>query len=70
MLAGGVQLRTVDDLVAWVYSLSGSARHLFAERLPTFEADLRLLLREASPSDLFVEQPPDTKVFIWRTPQG
>jgi SAM-dependent methyltransferase len=70
MLAGGVQVRTVDDVVAWVYSLSGSAPHLFAERLPAFEADLRLLLREASPSGLFAEQPPDTEAFIWRTPQG
>ena len=70
MLAGGVQVRTIDDLVAWVYSLSGSAPHLFAERLPVFEADLRLLLREASPSGLFAEQPPDTEVFVWRMPHG
>jgi len=70
MLAGGVQVRTIDDLVAWVYSLSGSAPHLFAERLPTFETDLRLLLREASPSGLFAEQPPDTEVFVWRMPHG
>src|SRR5215212_8177113 len=68
--AGGVQVRDVDDLVAWVYSLSGSAPHLFAERLPAFEADLRLLLREASPSGLFAEQSPDTEAFVWRTPPG
>ena len=70
MRAGGVQVRTVDDVVAWVYSLSGSAPHLFAERLPAFEADLRLLLKEASPLGLFAEQPPDTEAFVWRTPQG
>ena len=30
-----------DDLVAWVYSLSGSAPHLFGDRLDEFESDLR-----------------------------
>ena len=66
--AGGVQVRNADDLVAWVYSLSGSAPHLFGDRLDEFEADLRHLLQEASPSGLFAERPPDTEVFIWRTP--
>jgi ubiquinone/menaquinone biosynthesis C-methylase UbiE len=66
--AGGVQVRTADDLVAWVYSLSGSAPHLFGDRLDEFETDLRQLLGEASPSGLFAEQPPDTEVFIWRKP--
>ena len=67
--AGGVQERSVDDLVAWVYSLSGSAPHLFGDRLDEFEIDLRHLLDEASPSGLFAEPPPDTEVFIWRRPQ-
>jgi SAM-dependent methyltransferase len=66
--AGGVMERTADDLVAWVYSLSGSAPHLFAERQADFERDLRQLLRDTSPSDLFSEQPPDTEVFIWHKP--
>jgi ubiquinone/menaquinone biosynthesis C-methylase UbiE len=66
--AGGVQERNADDLVAWVYSLSGSAPHLFGDRLDEFETDLRHLLDEASPSGLFAEQPPDTEVFIWRRP--
>jgi len=66
---GGVQVRDVDDIVAWVYSLSGSAPHLFRDRLKEFEADLRHLLHQAAPSGLFAEQPPDTEVFIWRRPQ-
>jgi ubiquinone/menaquinone biosynthesis C-methylase UbiE len=33
--AGGVQVRNADDLVAWVYSFSGSAPHLFGDRLDT-----------------------------------
>lgn len=58
--------RTIDDLVAWVYSLSSSAPHLFGDRLGAFEADLRHLLHESSPTGIFSEQPPDTEVFIWR----
>ena len=67
--AGGVQVRDVDDVVAWVYSLSGSAPHLFGDRIQEFEADLRRLLHNAAPSGLFAEQPPDTEVFIWRRPK-
>jgi len=67
--AGGVQKRTADDIVAWVYSLSSSAPHLFGDRLEEFETGLRHLLDDASPSGLFAEQPPDTEVFIWRKPQ-
>lgn len=66
--AGGVQERTADDIVAWVYSLSGSAPHLFGDRLGEFETRLRQLLDAASPSGLYSEQPPDTEVFIWRKP--
>jgi SAM-dependent methyltransferase len=67
--AGSVQVRDVDDVVAWVYSLSGSAPHLFGDRLAEFEIDLRHLLHGATPSGLFAEQPPDTEVFVWRRPQ-
>jgi SAM-dependent methyltransferase len=67
--AEGVLVRDVDDIVAWVYSLSSSAPHLFGDRLEAFETGLRHLLDDASPSGLFAEQPPDTEVFIWRKPQ-
>lgn len=67
--AAGVLERTEDDLVAWVLSLSGSAPHLFGERLPAFESDLRGVLRQASPAGRFAEQPPHTEVFVWRTPE-
>jgi hypothetical protein len=68
--ADGPLVRTADDVVAWVYSLSGSAPHLFGDGFEAFESDLRHLLAEASPSNLFAEQPPDTEVFVWRTPRG
>ncbi len=67
--AAGVRERTADDLVAWVYSLSGSAPHLFGDDREAFERDLRGILRNASPTGLFSEQPPDTEVFIWRMPR-
>jgi hypothetical protein len=66
--AGGVQVRDVDDIVAWVYSLSGSAPHLFGDRLGEFEVELRHLLHDVAPSGLFAEQPAGTEVFIWRSP--
>ena len=62
-------MRDVDDVVAWVYSLSGSVPHLFGDRLEEFEVDLRHLLQDVALSGLFAEQLPDTEVFIWRRPQ-
>jgi SAM-dependent methyltransferase len=60
-------LRTVDDVVAWVYSLSSSAPHLFGGLRPEFEAELRALLAATSPVGRFADQPLDTEVFIWWT---
>jgi SAM-dependent methyltransferase len=45
--------RSTDDLVAWVFSASSTAPHLFGNKLGQFEADLRELLRHASPSGYF-----------------
>ncbi|WP_416874974.1 class I SAM-dependent methyltransferase [Kitasatospora sp. SC0581] len=68
VVPGGRPLeRTADDAVAGVFALSSSAPHLFAERRPAFEADLRLLLARTSPSGLFSERQPSSEVFIWRT---
>jgi SAM-dependent methyltransferase len=64
-----VMRRSEDDLVAWVYSLSGSAPHLFGDRRGAFERELRAVLRRTSPAGWFSEQPPDTEVFIWRKPR-
>ncbi|MFJ6616805.1 class I SAM-dependent methyltransferase [Kitasatospora sp. NPDC091335] len=70
VVPGGRPLvRTADDAVAGVFSLSSSAPHLFAERRPAFEADLRGLLARTSPSGLFSERQPSSEVFIWRTAQ-
>ncbi|QWB21501.1 MULTISPECIES: class I SAM-dependent methyltransferase [Streptomyces] len=64
---GQVLERTHDDVVAWVFSMSFSAPHLFEGRRDDFETELRLLLREAAPSGRFSERAPSTEVFVWRT---
>ncbi|MFE5243445.1 MULTISPECIES: class I SAM-dependent methyltransferase [unclassified Streptomyces] len=63
--AGQALERTHDDVVAYVFSLSSSAPHLFGARQDAFEEDLRRLLREASPRGLFSERAPATEVFVW-----
>lgn len=70
VVPGGQALeRTSDDVVAGVFSMSFSAPHLFGARRAAFESDVRLLLREVSPSGRFSERLPGTEVFVWeRTP--
>ncbi len=65
-IPGAVVTRAADDVVASVYSLSSSAPHLFGDRRAAFEADLRRLLREASPDGLFSEQTREIALDIWR----
>lgn len=60
--------RTVDDVVAHVFSLSGSAPHLFGERLGEFEHDLRTRLTDAADAGLFSEQIPDLALVLYRRP--
>ncbi|GAA1029168.1 class I SAM-dependent methyltransferase [Virgisporangium ochraceum] len=64
--AGHAVERSADDVVAWVFSMSSSAPHLFADRLDTFERDLRGVLRTASPAGRFAEVVPPTEMRIWR----
>jgi len=67
VVPGGQALeRTDDDVVAWVFSMSSSAPHLFGARRDDFEAELRRLLRQASPAGTFSDLQPSTEVFVWR----
>jgi len=67
VVPGGRRLdRTIDDIVAGVFSSSATAPHLFGDPLAHFEADLRSLLAEASPSGLFSVRLPDNTLRIWR----
>ena len=63
---GRVIDRTIDDLVATRFSSSPTAPHLFGDRVAAFEADLRQLLAEASPSGLFSVRLPDNVLRIWK----
>jgi SAM-dependent methyltransferase len=63
---GRVFERGIDSVVSAVFSLSSSAPHLFADRLPAFETELRALLADAAPDGRFSEREVSTGVVIWR----
>jgi SAM-dependent methyltransferase len=63
---GRVVERSVEEIVASVYSLSGSAPHLFGDRLERFDAELRHLLDRASSDGRFSEQMQEIAADIWR----
>ncbi|HET6504823.1 MAG TPA: class I SAM-dependent methyltransferase [Amycolatopsis sp.] len=63
---GEVVERGVDEIVSAVFSLSGSAPHLFGDRVPDFEARLRRLLGQESPAGRFSERLREITAVIWR----
>jgi SAM-dependent methyltransferase len=66
-IPGRIITRSVDDIVAATFSLSSSTPHLFGERAPRFESELRALLLDASPQGGFSEQMREIAVDVWRT---
>ena len=60
-----VVVRSVDDIVASVFSLSRAAPHLVGDRGPIFEAELRELLAHVSPEGRFSEQMRETAIDLW-----
>ena len=58
--------RTVDDIVAWVFSASSTAPHLFGGRLAEFENELRRLLGSTSPAGLFSVPLHDNRIRVRR----
>ena len=66
---GEVLTRSADQVVAAVFSLSSSTPHLFGPSRGSFERDLRALLRQTSPDDLFAERRRDVALDIWRLPR-
>jgi len=68
LAAGGGRVlgRTEDEVVASVYSRTGSAPHLFGARLPEFESDLRALLRGTASDGRFCEREREIELVIWR----
>lgn len=63
---GMITERTEDEVVASVFSLSSAAPHLFGDRLPEFERDLRGVLRAVSPYGHFSERTHAVALDIWR----
>ena len=57
-------VRDVDGVLAGFLSMSFAAPHLFGDRLGAFEADVRALLTERSPSGLFWDWPGDTEILL------
>ena len=66
---GQVVVRSTDQVVASVFSLSYAAPHLFGDRAPRFEQGLRTLLADVSPDGMFSEQMREIAVDIWRLQQ-
>ena len=58
--------RSAEEIAASVYSMSGSAPRLFADRLGDFDTKLHHLLATASPDGRFSEQIRSVGVDIWR----
>jgi SAM-dependent methyltransferase len=59
--------RSVDDVVAEVFSMSSTAPHLFGERTAEFEAELRTVLTAAAGGEgRFGVRLPDNVLNIWR----
>jgi SAM-dependent methyltransferase len=65
-IAGGPVERSVDEVVASIFSLSSSTPHLFGDRVAEFERELRELLHTASPAGVFSEQMRGIAVDVWR----
>jgi hypothetical protein len=65
MVAGDTYERSEEEIVASVFSLSWAAPHLFADKIETFETELRRLLGRASPDGRFAERAREIELVIW-----
>jgi SAM-dependent methyltransferase len=61
-------VRSEDEIVASVFSLSSATPHLFGARMGAFEQDLRSLLRRASATSEYWERTADVSLSIWTKP--
>ena len=61
-------VRDVDGVLAGYLSMSFASPHLFGDRLGAFEADVRTLLTERSPTGLFWDWPGDTEILVAHKP--
>jgi hypothetical protein len=63
---GETVVRSLDEIVDSVFSLSGSTPHLLGDRVEAFERDLRSLLLQESPDGRFPERMREIGITIWR----
>jgi SAM-dependent methyltransferase len=63
---GRVVERSIEEVVAWVLSMSSTAPHLFGDELGSFTADVRKLLVNASPDGRFSARLADNRLRIHR----
>ncbi len=57
-------LRDSESVLSGYLSFSSSAPHLFGDRVDSFAADVRALLRTASPDGWFWDWPGDTEIVL------
>jgi len=62
-------VQDIDGVLANYFSTSFAAPHLFGDRRPQFEADLRAELAARSPSGLFWDWPGDTVILLANKPK-
>jgi SAM-dependent methyltransferase len=60
--------RSIDDIVARVFSTSSTTPHLFGDRREDYERDMRDILAQASPPGRFSVRLPDNILRIWWLP--
>jgi len=63
---GDVVIRTEDEVVSSVLSLSSATPHLFGEQLPAFLEELRALLRRTAADGVFAERLGDMTLRMWQ----
>lgn len=63
---GEVCLRTEDEIVASVFSLSSAAPHLFGKRVTEFEQELRVMLHATAQHGQFAERMRGGAFDVWR----
>ncbi|HET6793755.1 MAG TPA: hypothetical protein VFH45_04905, partial [Acidimicrobiales bacterium] len=61
-------VRDSESVLSGYLSTSWSAPHLYGDRLEAFEAEVRALLADRSPSGLFWDWPGDTEVVLAQKP--
>lgn len=60
--------RSIEDVVASVFSRAASAPHLFGAKLPTFESELRELFQSCSDGSRFSPRRGDTQLDFSERP--